>query len=95
MPGPYHAMCIHVLDIDIICIVLLTICMPECKNYYYIYIYAQIMKSNEDEIKALFSILLGKIQKEFESQKLDVSDVRRFLVNFFQKAASVLVHHQD
>ena len=58
-----------------------------CLNVKIITLYAdaQIMKSNEDEIKALFSILLGKIQKEFESQKLDVSDVRRFLVNFFQK----------
>ena len=32
----------------------------------------QIMKSNEDEIKALFSILLDKIQEEFECQKVNV-----------------------
>ena len=46
---------------------------------------AQIMKSNEDEIKALFSILLDKIQEDFELQNVSVTKVRRFLMNFFQK----------
>ena len=44
-----------------------------------------VIKSNEEEIKAQFSLLLINVKKELKSENIDVSDVYEFLVNFFQK----------
>ena len=45
-----------------------------------------MIRSNEEEIRALFSSLLLSVQKAFESQSVNVSDVHQFLVNFFQQS---------
>ena len=44
----------------------------------------EIIRSNEEEIRAEFSDLLLIVQKELESDKVSIPDVRRFLINFFE-----------
>ena len=46
----------------------------------------EIIRSNEEEIKSLFSNLLLDVQHLLESKSVSVSDVRTFLINFFQKS---------
>ena len=46
----------------------------------------EMIRSNEEEIRALFSSLLLSVQKALVSQSVDVSDVHQFLVNFFQQS---------
>ena len=43
-----------------------------------------MIRSNEEEIRAIFSDLLLSVQKALASKSVDVSDVQQFLVNFFQ-----------
>ena len=44
-----------------------------------------MIRSNEENIRALFSALLLNVQKVLVSKCIDVGDVRQFLVNFFQQ----------
>ena len=43
-----------------------------------------MIKSNESEIKALFSALLVKVRKELEARSVNVKDVHQFLTSFFK-----------
>ena len=45
-----------------------------------------MIRSNEEEIRALFSSLLLSVQKALVAQSVNVSDVHQFLVNFFQQS---------
>ena len=43
-----------------------------------------MIKSNVNEIKALFSALLVKVRKELEARSVNVKDVHQFLASFFE-----------